>query len=246
MAKSPKVPGEIFQEFTDDYKAALGEDLVSIVLYGSGAGADYLPGKSDLNFMIVLSEQGIEALDRAFGAVKKWRKRGVAVPLFLTEEYLETSLDVYPIEYLEFRDRYVPVYGKDVLKDLDFDKESLRLQCEREIKGKLLLLRHAFLESEGKGHVLKEVVVRSLTAFMAIFNALLYLKGETVPVEKRERVRTICEDFELDYAVFEKLLDVKEKKMKLTASDMKELVKAYLKAVGSLARRVDRMELKTS
>jgi hypothetical protein len=242
MAKSPKVPGEIFQEFTGDYKAALGEDLVSIVLYGSGAGADYLPGKSDLNFMIVLSEQGIEALDRAFGAVKKWRKRGVAVPLFLTEEYLETSLDVYPIEYLEFRDRYVLVYGKDVLKDLEFDKESLRLQCEREIKGKLLLLRHAFLESEGKGHVLKAVVVHSLTAFTAIFNALLYLKGETVPAEKRERVRTICEDFGLDYAVFDKLLAVKEKKVKLPAPDMKELFKAYLEAVRSLARRVDRME----
>jgi len=242
MGKSPNAPGEIFQEFTDDYKAALGKDLVSIVLYGSGADTHYQPGKSDLNFMVTVSEQGIEALDRAFGAVKKWRKRGVAVPLFLTEEYLETSLDVYPIEYLGFQDRYVLVYGKDVLKDLVFDKKSLRLQCEREIKGKLLLLRHAFLDSEGKGRALREVVGRSLTALMAIFNGLLYLKGETVPAGKRERARAVCEVFELDYAVFEKLLDVNEKKMKLPALDMKELFKAYLKAMRSLARRVDRME----
>ncbi len=242
MGKSPNAPGEIFQEFTDDYKAALGEDLVSIVLYGSGADADYQPGKSDLNFMVTVSEQGIEALDRAFGAVKKWRKRRVAVPLFLTEEYLETSLDVYPIEYLGFRDRYVLVYGRDVLKDLVFDKKSLRLQCEREIKGKLLLLRHAFLDSEGKGRALREVAGRSLTALMAIFNGLLYLKSETVPAGKREKARAVCKVFELDYAVFEKLFDVNEKKMKLPPLEMKELFKAYLKAVRSLARRVDRME----
>ena len=55
MAKKPQDPKEIFQEIITDYKKAFGDDLVSIVLYGSAAGQDYRPGKSDINFMIVLS-----------------------------------------------------------------------------------------------------------------------------------------------------------------------------------------------
>lgn len=242
MAKIPKDPKEIFQEFTNDFQTAFGEELVSIVLYGSGASPHYRHGKSDLNFMIVLGEKGIEALDRAFQPVNKWRKRGVSIPLILTEEYLDTSLDVYPIEYLNFRKHYVVVYGKDILQRLSFDRGRLRLQCEREIKGKLLLLRHAFLESGGKGRALREAVTRSVPAFTAIFEALLYLKGETSPRGKRERARAVCKAFELDDGVFGKLLDVREEKIRPPEDEMNRLFKDYLKAVRRLAELVDRMD----
>ena len=63
MAKIPKDPKEIFPEIIADYKNLFGDDLVSIILYGSATGQDYRPGKSDINFMIVLSEEGIERLE---------------------------------------------------------------------------------------------------------------------------------------------------------------------------------------
>jgi hypothetical protein len=50
MAKIPQKPEAIFSEFTKDYKRAFAADLLSIVLYGSGASGHYIPGKSDLNF----------------------------------------------------------------------------------------------------------------------------------------------------------------------------------------------------
>lgn len=240
--KVPRDPKEIFQEFTSDYRAVFGDELVSIVLYGSGASPHYRHGKSDLNFMIVLGEKGIEALDRAFQAVKKWQKRGVAIPLILTEEYLDTSLDVYPIEYLNFRKHYIVVYGKDVLEGLRFDRGRLRLQCEREIKGKLLLLRHTFLGSGGSERVLRQAVIRSIPAFTAIFEALLYLKEETAPQERRERVRAVCKAFELDGGVFERLLDIREEKIRPPQDEMNRLFKDYLKAVRKLAELVDRMD----
>ena len=103
MAKSIKDPKEIFTEITEDYNMIFGDDLISIIEYGSATGKDYRPGKSDINFMLVLSEEGIERLDRAFDIIKKWQKRNVAIPLFLTESYVGTSLDVFPIEYLNFQ-----------------------------------------------------------------------------------------------------------------------------------------------
>lgn len=239
MAKNVKDPKEIFPDITTDYKDVYGDDLVSIVLYGSATGRDYRPGKSDINFMIVLSEEGIERLDRAFEIVKKWRKRNVAIPLFLTENYVETSTDVFPIEYLNFKSNYVPVYGKDILKDLSFDTEFVRLQCEREIKGKLLLLREAYLETSGKGRALKDVISQSIRAFVAIFEALLHVKGLELPKGKLQIIRATAQAFDIDSSVFEKLLDVKDDKIKPGDDEMRGLFQKYLAEVRKLSKQVD-------
>jgi predicted nucleotidyltransferase len=239
MAKIPQDPNEIFPEIIADYKEIFGDGLISIILYGSATGSDYRPGKSDINFMIVLSEEEIENLDKAFKTVTRWQKRKVAIPLFLTEFYVQTSIDAFPIEYLNFKRNHRLVYGKAILKDLSFDPEFLRLQCEREIKGKLLLLREAFLQTAGKGRALREIISQSLQAFLAIFQALLHLKGEEIPLGKREIVKAACNTFALDLNLFERLLDIKEEKVKLNDAETGVLFKNYLKEVRKLSKTVD-------
>jgi hypothetical protein len=239
MAKDIKEPKEIFPDITADYKDVYGNDLLGIMLYGSATGKDYRPGKSDINFMIVLSEKGIERLDSAFEIVKKWRKRNVAIPLFLTENYVETSTDVFPIEYLNLKNDYVLVYGKDILKDLSFSPEFVRLQCEREIKGKLLLLREVYLETSGKGRALKDVISQSIRAFIAIFEALLYVKGLDLPKERIKVIHAATQAFDIDFSVFEKLLDVKDDKIKMGDNEMRGLFQKYLAEVRKLSKRVD-------
>lgn len=242
MSKIPREPEEIFPGIIDDYTQLFGDDLISIMLYGSAASGDYIPGKSDINFLIMLSEKGIDSLDRTFDLITKWKKRNVATPLFLTEEYVSTSLDVFPIEYLNFQNSYKLVYGKDILKDLSFDREFLRMQCEREVKGKLLLLREAFLESQGKGKYLQQLIAQSLGAFVAIFNGLLHLKGKELPRHKRDVIRNVCQAFQMDSDLFERLLDIKEKRGKLSDPEISELFKRYLKEVQKLWKIVDTLE----
>ena len=141
MSKIPKRPEEIFGEFTGDYQEIFRDDLKSIILYGSGARGEYIPKKSDLNFLIVLTEAAMARLGEAFPLIRKWRKRRVNIPLFLTEEYINSSLDSFPVEFLNFREGHELVFGKDVLGGLAFDKKSIRLQCERELKVILIGLR---------------------------------------------------------------------------------------------------------
>lgn len=241
MAKVPKDPKEIFQEIVDDYKGIYGDDLVSIILYGSAVGKDYLPGKSDINFMIVLSEEGIDDLDRAFKSIRKWHRRKVATPLFLTKFYVESSTDVFPIEYLGFQHRHTLVYGEDILKDLTFKKELLRIQCEREIKGKLLLLRESFIESGGRGGILKDLIKDSMKAFLALFDALLYLKGMDIPEEKRQKIGAACEIFEMNMELFNRLLDIGEQKIKVKDSELPGMFKEYLREIRGLSRIVDEL-----
>ena len=169
----------------------------------------------------------------------KWQKRKVAIPLFLTEFYVSTSLDVFPIEYLNFQRNYVLVYGKDILKDLTFNPEDIRLQCEREIKGKLLILRETFMETAGKGRPLKVLISQSLSAFLAIFEALLFLKETEIPTERRQVARATCKVFGLDAGLFDRLLDLKEEKIKPGEDEIMKLFQDYLREVRKLSKRVD-------
>ncbi len=239
MAGYPKDPKEIFAEITEEYKGLFDKEIVSIILYGSGAGPDYRPGRSDINFLIVLGEEGITSLDRAFKTVERWRKRRVAVPLFVTEEYVARSLDVFPVEYLGMQRRHILVHGKDVLADLVFEPRHIRLQCEREIKGKLLHLREGFLRTGGKESGLKELISVSLPAFWAIFEGLLFLKGEDVPGGRAELVRSACASMDLDAALFQELLGVRGETIRPGKERLMDLFRAYMEEIRKLARTVD-------
>lgn len=240
MAKIEK-PEEIFSDMTRDYREIYGDGLVSVILYGSGAGKEYRPGKSDLNFLIVLSEEAIDHLDRALKAVSRWRTKGVATPLFMTRPFIASSLDSYPLEFLNMQNGYVLVYGKDVLRDLSFEPCHLRLQCEREIMGKLLLLRERFLETGGRPRRLRDLIAESITALVSIFGGLLYLKGRQIPPSRREVVEALAREFPVNAGVFMRCLDIKEGG-KVPSSETQDIFMAYLAEVRRLRGVVDELE----
>jgi len=243
MAKIPDRPEQIFDAMREDYTALFGDDLVSIVLYGSGARGEYVPKKSDINFLIVLSDSGIERLGSAASTAAKWRKRNVRTPLVMTKGYIESSLDTFPLEFFNIKSAYQVVYGQDVLTDLAVKNDDLRLQCERELKAKLLLLRESFLEADDKTHLLRELIGQSVSAFISIFKALLYLKGEDVPKKVEPVLSSMSQGFGLDADLFQGLWRIKREEEKPGKGDLKEIVNKYIKEIRSLTRVVDQMEL---
>ncbi len=52
MVKIPNKPEEIFGDFSHEVKKLFGSDLISIILYGSAARDEYVPKKSDINFIL--------------------------------------------------------------------------------------------------------------------------------------------------------------------------------------------------
>lgn len=243
MAKIPKNPEEIFPEIIRDYRDIFGEGLVSIILFGSGAGEDYVPGKSDLNFLITLTEGGMEGFDRVLDTVARWRKRNVAIPLFMTREYLAGSLDAYPIEFLNMKRVYRVVTGDDVLAELTFDACHIRLQLERELRGKLLHLRSGFLATEGKAGKIRELIGISLTAIVSLFGAVLYLKGMAIPGGKRDIIAAGGAAAGIDAAVFLKCEEIRSKTDHFSSAEVQAVFRDYLKEVGRLCRMIDGMKV---
>ncbi len=234
MVKIPNNPEEIFPEMTADYRQVFGEGLTSVILYGSGCTGDYRPGKSDLNFLLIVDDAGVERLERAVPVAGKWRRRRVAAPLILTRSDLSSSLDSYPVEFLNMKKNYRLVYGQDVLQSLAIDSGALRLQLERELKGKLFLLRKGYLESEGRQSAMRDLVARSLTAFTALFGAFLYLKGREIPSLRRDVIKAMASAFSLDLGPFLRAAEIRDGEDSHSAVVLGSLLNELMKQISRL------------
>lgn len=241
MKKTPQKPEAIFEELTTDFKGVFEDELVSITLYGSGARPDYRPGKSDINFLMVLTPKGIDNLFGAVDAVVKWKKRNVATPLFMTRQDIRASLDSFPVEFLNMKWQHVPVYGEDVLAALVFPSEPLRLQIEREFKAKVLHLRKGLMETEGREKRLRQLIRASLTAFAALFEAMLHLKNIEVPKTRRGIFQSAAAAFAVNAELFMKCEDVREGKDRLSAAEIRTVFIDYLKEVSRISEIIDHL-----
>ncbi|MCX5850142.1 MAG: hypothetical protein NTW65_11935 [Deltaproteobacteria bacterium] len=239
MSKIPNKPQDVFVPLTQDYLKVFGRDLISLILYGSAAGGSYVKGKSDINLLVVVTPEGIKRLEDSLSTVKHWRKCRVSVPLIMTKAFMENSLDCYPIEFLNMKKSHILIYGEDVLEQLNFKPEDLRLQIEKELKGKLILLRQGYLETEGNTKQLKQLVSRSFTAFISIFNALLYLKQKLAPQKRRDIIKEVAKLFAVDAEVFLSCADIKEGVDKLSGEEVADVFKKYLHEVEKICNIVD-------
>ncbi|NVM04778.1 MAG: hypothetical protein HWN67_20830 [Candidatus Helarchaeota archaeon] len=243
MAKIPKKPEEIFEEITSDYKSIFGENLLSIILYGSASRGEYVKKKSDINLLIVLTEDGLNLLGDALPSVKKWRKRAVSVPLFLTPEYIKSSLDSFPIEFFNIKHSYKVIFGEDILEDISINDKELRLQLERELKGKLLHLRESFFESADNKERLKGLFLASLGAFLSIFPVIMHLKGVEVAGKRKILLDRAVDVLGLDKELFTKLWNIKEGKSKFSKGEGRKIWEGYVDQVRKIAFEIDKMPI---
>jgi predicted nucleotidyltransferase len=239
MAKKPRSPEELFQPFQKDMLGTFGGDIEAIYLYGSGARGDYHPKRSDINFLVVLSKDGMEHLERAAPVVRRWAKRGVTMPLFLTRDYINTSLDSFPIDFLNIKLAHTLVYGEDFLSQLEISKESLRLKCEEQTKSKLLHLRDGVLAAWGKKRPMTEFLVLTVSTFLSLFRVLLMLHDHEPPRDARDVFQTTAELFNLDMSVFEKLLALRSKSLKLNVVGLMALAKSLINQIKQLSEFID-------
>jgi predicted nucleotidyltransferase len=234
---------QTIKQFSEDIQKAFGNEVISIILYGSAVSEEFIPKKSDLNFLVVLTAKGIDQIDRVHKLFHKWTKKRIALPLFLTREYIQASTDSYPIEFFNMQCCYKLIHGEDVLKDLSLKKEDIRLQCERELKGKLLQLRQAFILTKGQPSALKALIGQSIVTFTSIFRALLFLRGKEIPKEKQEVILAACREFtEIEEGLFSELLDIKNTGKKGSKEQLKTHVQNYIAQIQALSESVDQMK----
>jgi hypothetical protein len=177
---------QTLKRFTDEAKQIYGETLLSLILYGSAASDEYVEGTSNINSLVLLKEVTPDELRKCSAQLPEWHKQHIRTPLFVDPAYVRSAVDVFPIEFLDMKQRYRVLYGQDFLRDLELKLDHLRFQCEQELKGKMLRLRQLYLEASQAETRLEALLVKSTSAFMILFRALLHLKESSTPQSANE------------------------------------------------------------
>ena len=169
------------RDYAADVQRALGDDFVSVVLYGSAAGADWVAGRSDLNTVIVLRHVAPAALAALAPVMGRWRPQGFALPVILDDEQLGRAAQLFPMELDDIRRQHRLLAGRDPFAPLAADEAALRRECAQEAFGKLLRLRAFYLEHAADPAALERMMVESVKSFLIVARHLLRLRGEPVP-----------------------------------------------------------------
>lgn len=227
-------------DVTDQLRALCGERLVSVALYGSGVGDDYVAGRSDLNLAVVLQAIDRESMIALRAHAARWHKRSVATPLLLDRAFLATAADVFPMELYDIRDRHRLLSGEDVFAQIEIHDQHLRYECEHEARGKLLRLRQLYLEIGDNRGKLQALILDSLKTFLIVARTVVRMRGVALAPTYESALDAFCRERACSLPLMSRLLRIKLNK-EAWSGGVEDVFHAYLSEVDSLVRIIDQL-----
>lgn len=233
-----KKPEDKLQELVQRLQTACGENLVSVVLYGSAAREDFHEQYSDVNLLVVLKELGPNAL-RALAPVMAWwsQEQKLRPPMIMTLQELQESADVFAIELLDIKSTHRTLAGDDVATTIDVPMNLHRVEVEHELRTTLLRLRqHLLLASENPDE-LRMVLAKSISSVVTLFRHALIALGEDTPHAKAKLLEQAAEVFGFDAQPLRSILELRNDPHQ--PRSIPDLYHAYLAAIGRVAHELD-------
>ncbi len=231
IEKAEKVAAQI----ADD----LGENLKSVLLFGTAIRGGVAPAHQEVNIMVVVEDASTDAIRPIEKSLAAWVKKGNAAPLIFEQSEWEGSTDVFPIEIEDMREAHRLVAGTDPFEGIVTERNDLRQELEREVRGKLLQLRAQYAAFAPNGGALTRLLVDSAPTFFVLMRALVRLEGqapETTPARLVEQAGSIAG---LDVGAFQWVVDkISGDKVKALRSD-DPIAAGYVNEMQKLTHYVD-------
>ena len=192
-------------ELVTQLRAAYGNALRSVVLYGSAAagGGEHVPKKSDFNVLVIVSDVPLDRLRELASVTRAWRDAGNHPPMTFTEREWRTSSDIFAMEYADILERNRVLYGDSPFDGIAVKHPDLRLQVEREAMGVLLRLRGAILLAGTDPAEQIRLMTASLSTLMVVFRGIIRLAGRKPPHGHAEIAAEVASITHVDGTVFD-------------------------------------------
>lgn len=221
-------------------QSAAGDNLRSVILYGSAATEESHSAHSDLNLLCVLRQADAAHLEALHDPVEWWVRRGRPSPLIFTMEELRRSADIFTIELLDMKSRHRILFGENVLSDFSVPTRNHALQVERELRGNWLRLRQAIVSAPRKPRIHLDIMAASFPSFAALFRHALIALGEEPAATRREAIDRIAKFAAADPVAFHKILELREGKPGELGAGIEATLNQYFAFVEAVTDQFDR------
>lgn len=219
-------------------RSAFGQELRSVVLYGSAATGEAMK-QSDHNVLVLVDALDVRRLEAVGAVVRAWGNAGNPPPFTLTLDEWRRSADVFPMEYADILERHQVLYGDPPFDGIRIAPADLRWQLELEAMGKLLHLRQGVLAAAGDGRRQLELLAASKSTMLVLFRATLRLHGQTPSRDPEEVARTTASIAGFSATPFERVIRHVRKEGTLRPGDAGAVLAEYVRGIELLVAHLD-------
>jgi hypothetical protein len=232
----------LLEDLTERLKSALGDGLVSLVLYGSAAMGDRLDRISDLNVLCVLERITAAELAKSQAVFRWWLERGNPAPLLLTRAELGPSADCFPMEYHDMLEHRRVLHGVDLIQSLRIDPATYRTQVEHELRAKQIRLRQKAAELLTQADRLLKLLTHSISTFCVLGRHALILSGLQPRFKKTEVLAALETAMGRKLDSFQAILAARLSGKTAPGQTAGALLDGYLDEIDALVRFVDGLD----
>jgi len=231
-------PDDKLQQLVGRLQYACGDDLISVVLYGSAARDDFHEHYSDVNLLIVLRHMQPSIYPALAGVLAWWsHEQKLRPPTIMTLEELRESADVFAIEMLDIQATHKTLYGEDVLAGIVVPMNLHRVEVEHDLRTTLLRLRNHLLLTNDGDDELKLVMAKSVTSVLTLFRHALIALGENPPYAKPKVLEHAAEVFGFKVQPLHTVLELRSDGH--AVDNVRGLYHAYMDAILAVAHGLD-------
>jgi predicted nucleotidyltransferase len=169
--------------FIESAREAFGDDLRSVVLYGSAAEGHLRPS-SDINLLVLLASFDRDKADKIRNPLRVARAAAGLKAMFLLEQELRPASEAFAVKFSGLlRSRRV-LYGIDPFVDLTIAREAMIRRLKQTLLNLLLRLREAYVARGLREEQLAAVIADSAGPLRSCAATLLESEGSTVESPK--------------------------------------------------------------
>ena len=217
----------------------LAENFLSAYITGGALHEGFDPAQRHINVLVLVQDLPLGRLDGISAGLPTTSKPPHIDPLFMTMQQVQRSLDVFPIEWFDMKERHWVLDGVDALETLEVPATYLRLQVEQELRGKHLRLVQEYLTGAAHPERLHAALARLASGFHTLFRALIRLHGEAAPTSLERTIGRVAELYDLDANALGAAHRLRAQRRHPGADETRASYRAFLAQVERLVAAVD-------
>ena len=222
-------------EFVERLRSALGDELVSVVLFGGAARGRFDPAISDANVMLVLRSVTIDVLDQIGTAAEPFRRTFQLSLLTVTESDLPDSVEVFPTKFLDIQRFHETLWGKDVTTSFEVPRDRLQRHALRQLMNLHLRLRQVYLDARTRPEQLDAMIRRSVSTLLLQLGILLELRmGKAC--ETTDDLLAAAASANLDRGKIAEFIEFKYGRLDVEANALPEFYGAFMREVEAVMK----------
>lgn len=231
---------KLLKQYIQDVTKVYGSELEGILLYGSAVRGEFLPGRSNLNILLVMAAYDLAVLKKYDGIHKRWSKEQVVVPLFLTAADLQSAASIFPLEYQDIQESHRVLWGQDPFVGLKIDSRHLAVEVLQALRGNLFRLRQRLVEGRSTEEAITILLSLSITGLLPVLRGLQRLLNRPVLSHGEPLLKDIESHLELDFTGLRDALALKRGHISPGQKEIPRLMDRYIECLTNLVAAAEK------